>query len=159
MQEDEIYMREALQLAQQAQSMDEVPVGAIVVLGDTIIGRGFNQSISLSDPSAHAEMIAIREAGMVLENYRMPEATLYVTLEPCAMCAGLLVHARIKRLVYGASDPKAGACGSIMDLSSHENLNHAFSITRGVLQDSCGAILSQFFADKRRQKKAKNRLS
>lgn len=150
---DEFYMREALQLAQQAETIDEVPVGAVVVLGDKIIGRGFNQSITLSDPSAHAEMVAIRDAGQYLQNYRMPEVTLYVTLEPCAMCAGVLVHSRINRLVYGASDPKSGACGSVMDLTNHRQLNHSFSVTKGVLRESCGSILSEFFARKRLSKK------
>ena len=153
MNKDELYMREALQLAQQAENIDEVPVGAVVVLDDNIIGRGFNQSISLSDPSAHAEMVAIRDAGRYLQNYRMPEVTLYVTLEPCAMCAGLLVHSRINRLVYGASDPKAGACGSVMDLTQNKHLNHSFSVTAGVLRETCGKMLSDFFAKKRRDKK------
>ncbi len=158
MQKDDVYMQEAILLAKQAQQIGEVPVGAIVVLDDVIIGRGFNQSITLSDPSAHAEMIAIREAAQHLQNYRMPEATLYVTLEPCAMCAGMLVHARIKRLVFGAFDAKTGACGSVMDLTSHQDLNHIIAVTKGVLKDECGDILSRFFAQKRLEKKQNKKL-
>ena len=125
-------MREALALAQQAENEGEVPVGAVVVIDDEIVGRGHNSTILHSDPSAHAEIRALRDAAGRLGNYRLPKATLYVTLEPCAMCAGAIMQARLERLVYAASDPKTGACGSIVDLFSEPRLNHHATVTQGV---------------------------
>ena len=120
--QDEVFMTRAIELAEKAEAIDEVPVGAVIVLDGIIIGEGYNQSISLNDPSAHAEMIALREAAVNVDNYRVLDATLYVTLEPCPMCAGALVHGRIKRLVFGTYDMKTGASGSVMDITNHENL-------------------------------------
>ncbi|XOV79366.1 MAG: tRNA adenosine(34) deaminase TadA [Aestuariibacter sp.] len=150
---DEYFMNYALSLTQKAESQGEIPVAAILVREETIVAEGWNQSISLNDPSAHAEMQAIRQAGDVLQNYRLPDTTLYVTLEPCPMCAGLLVHSRIKRLVFGAKDEKTGACGSVMDLVRHPQLNHQIEVVSGVLADECGAILSAFFKRRREEKK------
>ncbi|RUO27124.1 tRNA adenosine(34) deaminase TadA [Aliidiomarina minuta] len=150
----EDYMRQALDLAAKAESQGEVPVGAVLVHGDKVIGEGYNQVITRADPSAHAEMLAIREAAAVLGNYRLLDCTLYVTLEPCAMCAGLLVHSRITQLVYGAADPKAGACGSQLNLVQHAKLNHQVAITSGILQDECSHRLSAFFRQRRAARKA-----
>ncbi|AWB69097.1 tRNA adenosine(34) deaminase TadA [Saccharobesus litoralis] len=147
-------MQLALQEADKAEQINEIPVGAIVVCNDEVIATGYNQSITLNDPSAHAEMIAIRQAGQVVNNYRLVDCTLYVTLEPCPMCAGLLVHSRIKRLVYGASDAKTGCCGSIMDLVQHPQLNHQIDVTSGVLAQECGDKLSAFFKRRRKEIKA-----
>ncbi|MCC7113007.1 MAG: tRNA adenosine(34) deaminase TadA [Burkholderiales bacterium] len=146
---DERWMREALALAREAGARGEVPVGAIVVVGDAIVGRGGNAPISASDPTAHAEIAALRDAGRALGNYRLPGAALYVTLEPCAMCAGALMHARVGRVVYGAADPKTGACGSVVDLMAEPRLNHHATVTAGVLAGECGALLSDFFAARR----------
>ncbi|MEP0356233.1 tRNA adenosine(34) deaminase TadA [Paraglaciecola sp.] len=151
--EDTKWMRHALTLANNAQSQGEIPVGAVLVQEGNIIGQGWNQSITLHDPSAHAEMMAIREAGQTLKNYRLINSTLYVTLEPCSMCAGVLVHSRIQRVVYGASDFKTGAAGSIMNLLNDERLNHQIEVTKGVLGDECGAMLSDFFRTRRAEKK------
>ncbi|MEP2651011.1 MAG: tRNA adenosine(34) deaminase TadA [Paraglaciecola sp.] len=151
--EDTKWMRHALTLANNAQSQGEIPVGAVLVQEGNIIGQGWNQSITLHDPSAHAEMMAIREAGQTLKNYRLINSTLYVTLEPCPMCAGVLVHSRIQRVVYGASDFKTGAAGSIMNLLNDERLNHQIEVTKGVLGDECGAMLSDFFRTRRAEKK------
>ncbi len=151
---DEYFMRQALKLAEKAEQQDEIPVGAIVVHENNIIGEGFNRSIQLHDPSAHAEMIAIREAGKHIENYRMLDCTLYVTLEPCPMCSGLLVHSRIKRLVYGASDLKTGAAGSVFNLVDSDKLNHQVEVCSGVLADECSSQLSSFFKRRRAEKKA-----
>lgn len=146
-------MQHALLLAQKAEQIDEVPVGAVVVCQDTIIGEGWNQSISQNDPSAHAEMIAIRQAGKYLNNYRLINCSLYVTLEPCPMCAGLLVHSRINRLIYGAADAKTGSAGSLFNLVGHEKLNHQIEVTNNVLADECSTLLSAFFKRRRQEKK------
>lgn len=148
---DSEYMQMALQLAEQAALAGEVPVGAIVVKAGEIIGRGHNAPISRHDPTAHAEIQAMREAARTLGNYRLVDCTLYVTLEPCAMCSGAMQHARIARLVYGASDPKTGACGSVIDLMAEPRLNHHAEVSKGVLAGECGAILSQFFSARRRK--------
>ena len=146
---DEDYMRAAMDLAREAGANEEVPVGAVVVLNGDIVGRGFNQPIGRRDPSAHAEIMALRDAGARLGNYRLPGCELYVTLEPCAMCAGAIMHARIARVVYGAGDPKTGVAGSVMDLFAEPRLNHHATIERGVLGDECGRMLSSFFAARR----------
>ena len=148
---DEIYMQRALELAQKAADEDEVPVGAVLVLDDTIIGEGYNQVITLSDPSAHAEAQAIRAAGKQVDNYRLVDSTLYVTLEPCAMCAGLITHARVRRLVYGAPDPRTGAAGTAIEVLNHASMNHRVEITSGVLAEPCGDILRQFFRARRKK--------
>ena len=146
---DEDYMRAAVELAREAGANDEVPVGAVVVLNGEIVGRGFNQLIGRHDPSAHAEIMALRDAGARLGNYRLPGCELYVTLEPCAMCAGAIMHSRIARVVYGAADPKTGVAGSVVDLFAEPRLNHHATIERGVLGDECGRMLSSFFAARR----------
>lgn len=146
---DQAFMTRALELARQARDRGEVPVGAIVVHEGAVIGEGFNQPISLADPSAHAEMQAIRMAARRLDNYRLLDATLYVTLEPCAMCAGAMVHARIKRLVYGAADPKTGATGSVFNLVQTERLNHRLEVEGGVMKKECGELLKDFFRKRR----------
>ena len=142
-------MGEALALAREAARRGEVPVGALVVRDGVIVGRGGNAPIAHNDPTSHAEIVALREAGGTLGNYRLPACTLYVTLEPCAMCAGAIMHARLARLVYGASDPKTGACGSIVDLFAEPRLNHHTEVARGVAADACGRLLSEFFAARR----------
>ena len=146
---DEAFMRRALELAQRAQEEGEVPVGAVVVLEEKILGEGWNRPIAAADPTAHAEIQAMRAASAALSNYRLTGATLYVTLEPCVMCAGAMFHARIGRVVFGASDPKTGAAGSIVDLFKNEKLNHQAQIHGGVLASECGALLSRFFASRR----------
>jgi tRNA(adenine34) deaminase len=146
---DEAFMRRALELAQRAQEEGEVPVGAVVVLEERILGEGWNRPIAASDPTAHAEIQAMRAASSALSNYRLTGATLYVTLEPCVMCVGAMFHARIGRVVFGASDPKTGAAGSIVDLFRNEKLNHHAQIQGGVLAEECGALLSRFFASRR----------
>jgi len=146
---DDDWMGEALTLARAAQARGEVPVGAIVVRDGAVVGRGGNAPISHADPTAHAEIAALREAGRRLDNYRLPGCTLYVTLEPCAMCAGAIMHARLARLVFGARDPKTGACGSIVDLFADRRLNHHTAVTGGVRADECGRLLSAFFAARR----------
>lgn len=150
-QQDHLFMQQALQLAQQAALAGEVPVGAIVVKDGAIIGRGGNAPIDSHDPTAHAEINAIRQAARQIGNYRLVGCTLYVTLEPCAMCAGAIQHSRIARLVYGASDPKTGACGSVIDLMAEAKLNHHTDVTRGVLASECGHLLSTFFSERRRK--------
>jgi tRNA(adenine34) deaminase len=147
---DEFYMRLALELAQKAAQSGEVPVGAILVKNGEIIGRGANAPISTNDPSAHAEIIAIRDAAKHLENYRLVDCTLYVTLEPCAMCTGAIQHARIARLVYGANDPKTGACGSVINLMAENKLNHHTEISGGIMASECGLVLSNFFSERRK---------
>jgi len=142
-------MGEALDLARQAATLGEVPVGALVVKEGKIVGRGFNQPIGRHDPTAHAEVMALRDAAATLGNYRLPGCTLYVTLEPCVMCVGAIIHARIARVVYGARDPKTGAAGSIVDLFGEDRLNHHAEVTAGVLAGECGALLSSFFAARR----------
>lgn len=146
-------MQIALSLAAEAAAQGEVPVGAIVVKDGVIIGCGSNAPISQHDPSAHAEIQAMRAAAKTLGNYRLVDCTLYVTLEPCAMCAGAIQHARIARLVFGASDPKTGACGSVIDLMAEQKLNHHTEVSGGLLADECGAMLSRFFAGRRKQKR------
>ncbi len=150
---DEFFMREALMLARQAEALGEVPVGAVVVKHGEIIGRGFNAPISRHDPSAHAEMAALRDAAQRMSNYRLVDCELFVTLEPCVMCAGALFHARIARVVYGARDPKTGAAGSVLDLFAEQRLNHHARIITGVLAEECGKMLSDFFARRRREHK------
>jgi tRNA(adenine34) deaminase len=147
---DEQYMRAALALAREGVRAGEVPVGAVVVAAGAIVGRGFNAPISRHDPSGHAEIAALRDAAARLQNYRLPDCDLYVTLEPCAMCAGAILHARIRRLVFGARDPKTGACGSVVDLFAEPRLNHHTTAAGGLLAEECGALLSSFFAEKRR---------
>ena len=149
---DQTYMQTALDLAGQAALAGEVPVGAIVVKDGVIIGRGYNAPISQHDPSAHAEIQAMRDAANTLGNYRLVGCTLYVTLEPCAMCSGAMQHARIARLVYGASDPKTGACGSVINLMAEPRLNHHTEVSSGVMAQQCGTLLSQFFASRRKNK-------
>ncbi len=152
---DVAFMRAALALAQQAQDAGEVPVGAVVVLNGVIIGRGFNAPISRHDPSAHAEMLALRDAALHVDNYRLPSCELYVTLEPCLMCAGAIMHARVARVIYGANDYKTGACGSVLNVFSEPRLNHHAEIVSGVLAVECGQILSDFFAARRAQQRNK----
>jgi len=146
---DAARMREALRLAARAAERGEVPVGALVVRNGKVIGRGYNAPVSSKDASAHAEIQALREASAALGNYRLEGCSLYVTLEPCAMCAGAIMHARIARLVYGAADPKTGACGSVVDLFSEKKLNHHTAVTGGVLADEAGRLLSEFFSARR----------
>jgi tRNA(adenine34) deaminase len=145
----ETFMGEALALALQTGAAGEVPVGAVVVKDGAIIGRGRNQPISTCDPSAHAEIQALRDAAKNLGNYRLPGCELYVTLEPCAMCAGAILHARIARLAFGTSDPKTGACGSVIDLFADTRLNHHCTVSSGVLSEDCGKLLSDFFSKRR----------
>jgi tRNA(adenine34) deaminase len=147
---DEAFMREALNLAQRAWDLGEVPVGAIVVKDGEIIGRGFNQPITSNDPTTHAEIVALRGAAQHLNNYRLVDCELYVTLEPCMMCVGAMFHSRIKRVVFGAMEPKTGVCGSVINLPAEEKLNHHAEFVSGVLADECGALLKAFFAERRK---------
>jgi tRNA(adenine34) deaminase len=147
--EDAQFMRAALAAAAEAGEQGEVPVGAVVVADGAIIGRAFNAPISSRDPSAHAEIAALRQAAGKRDNYRLPGCDLYVTLEPCAMCAGAIMQARIRRLVFGAPDPKTGACGGAIDLFAEARLNHHTTVTGGVLAEECGALLKKFFAGRR----------
>lgn len=142
-------MREALVLARRAWELGEVPVGAVLVKDGAVIGRGFNQPITSSDPTTHAEIVALRDAAAQLKNYRLVDCTLYVTLEPCMMCVGAMLHARLKRVVFGAADPKTGACGSVIDLPAVEKLNHHATFEGGVLADECGELLKAFFRERR----------
>jgi len=146
---DEIFMEEAFRCAQRALEMNEVPVGAVVVSADTIIARGWNRNVTDSDPTAHAEIVALREAGSIVGNHRLGECELFVTIEPCAMCAGAMVHARIKRLVYGSDDPKAGAVRSVMQVLNHPQLNHTLEIRSGVLAGRSAELLQTFFKNRR----------
>jgi len=146
---DEGFMREALALAEQGAALGEVPVGAVLVLDGEVIGRGFNCPISRHDPSAHAEMVAIRDAALRLQNYRLPGSTLYVTLEPCSMCAGLIVHSRIQRVVYGSTEPKAGVAISRGQFFDQAFLNHRVLVEGGLLAEQCSEMLSQFFRQRR----------
>ena len=152
---DQDYMREALALAAQGAALGEVPVGAVLVQNGEIIGRGFNCPISGHDPSAHAEMMAIRDAATAVSNYRLPGSTLYVTLEPCQMCAGALVQARLKKVVIGTMNPKAGCAGSVLDLLHVAKFNHQVEMEKGILEEECAAMLSGFFAQLRERKKNK----
>jgi tRNA(adenine34) deaminase len=146
---DADYMREAQALAAAAAAAGEVPVGAVVVKDGEIVGRGWNRPIGSNDPTAHAEIVALREAAARLGNYRLPGCELYVTLEPCAMCVGAMLHARLARVVFGASDPKTGACGGALALSGEAKLNHQTAFEGGLLAEECGAILRRFFAERR----------
>lgn len=146
---DSVFMRQALDQARNAWALGEVPVGAIVVKDGQVIATGFNQPIGTHDPTAHAEIMALREAAAILGNYRLPGCELYVTLEPCVMCAGAMMHARLARVVFGASDPKTGACGSIVNLFEQDKLNHHTEVVGGVMAQECGALLKDFFAERR----------
>ena len=157
--EDEHYMHLALALADQAGARGEVPVGALIVRDGEIVGEGCNGPIGGNDPTAHAEIMALRDAGQRLGNYRLPGCTLYVTLEPCAMCAGAILHARLARVVYGARDPKTGVHGSILDLFAEERLNHHTTVVEGVLGELCSTHLSAFFAARRQANKAARELA
>ncbi len=150
---DQMFMRQALKLAEQAMQEDEVPVGAVITQGHRVIGAGWNQREALQDPTAHAEMIAITQAAASLSSWRLEDCTLYVTLEPCPMCAGAIVQSRVPRVVYGAVDPKAGAADSLYRLLDDPRLNHRAQVTGGILGEECGAILSYFFQQKRQQGK------
>jgi tRNA(adenine34) deaminase len=154
--QDVFWMQQALVLADYAEQQGEVPVGAVLVKAGRLVSFGFNASIAEQDPSAHAEVMALRAAGKVLQNYRLPDTTLYVTLEPCAMCATALVHARVTRLVYGAPDPRTGAAGSILNLVQHPSLNHRLQVCAGVLQAECSLRLRRFFKNKREQKRTQS---
>lgn len=147
---DEFFMREALSQAESAACLGEVPVGAVVVRDGRVVGRGFNSPIGDHDPTAHAEIAALRDAARNLGNYRLPGCELFVTLEPCAMCAGAIMHARIARVVYGARDPKTGVHGSILDLFAEGRLNHHATVEGGILAQECSRVLSDFFAQRRR---------
>ena len=147
--QDKIWMAEAIQLARRAGAEEEVPVGCVIVRQGQIVGRGWNRNIALNDPSAHAEIIAMREAGVALGNHRLVACTLYVTLEPCLMCAGAMIHARLERVVYAADDPKTGAAGGKFDLLANPAHNHAASISRGCLANESSALLKEFFRKRR----------
>ena len=146
---DAEFMRRAIELARMAEAAGEVPVGAVVVKDGVIVGEGWNRPIGTHDPSAHAEMIAMRAAAAALKNYRLLDTTLYVTLEPCSMCAGAMVHARVKRLVYAATDPRAGAAGSVFNIVQHSALNHRLEMQAGLMAQDCVSLLRQFFASRR----------
>lgn len=147
---DELWMRAALAQAEEAEAAGEVPIGAVMLGPDkTLIARGQNRVIRDHDPTAHAEIVALRGAGLALKNYRLEQCTLYVTLEPCSMCAGAMIHARIGRLVFGAFDPKAGAVGSVLSVLNHPQLNHQIEVTSGILEDDCGDRLRRFFQSRR----------
>jgi tRNA(adenine34) deaminase len=143
------FMQLALEQAQHAWDLGEVPVGAVVVKDGVVIARGYNQPIGKHDPTAHAEIVALRAAAEALGNYRLPGCELYVTLEPCVMCSGAMMHARLAKVVYGATDPKTGACGSVLNLFEQEQLNHHTEISGGVMADECGDMLKRFFAARR----------
>lgn len=146
---DARFMSRALELAREAERAGEVPVGAVIVKDGMIVGEGWNRPISTNDPTAHAEIIALRSAAQHLGSYRLLDTTLYVTLEPCAMCAGAMVHSRVKRLVYAASDPRAGAAGSVFNIVQHSALNHRLECDGGVMADECSAMLRAFFSARR----------
>jgi len=146
---DRICMAEALLLARHAGDEQEVPIGAVVVRAGEIIGRGWNRNIALSDPSAHAEIMAMRDAGQTLGNHRLTDCSLYVTLEPCPMCVGAMIHARLARVIYGADDPKTGAAGSVFDLLGHPAHNHVVEVIGGCLAEECSALLKDFFRQRR----------
>lgn len=150
----EYWMRRALALAQRAREEGEVPVGAVLVQDNQAIGEGWNRPIGCNDPTAHAEIMALRQGGLVLNNYRLLNTTLYVTLEPCVMCAGAMVHGRIGTLVFGARDAKTGAAGSLIDVLAHPGMNHQVTVVEGVLAPACSALLSDFFRARRRERKA-----
>ena len=146
---DRQFMRLAIEQAQLAAQSGEVPVGAVLVRDGRVISQAFNKPIANHDPSAHAEMLALREGALIEENYRIPGSTLYVTLEPCAMCSGAMLHARIERVVFGATDPKTGAAGSVLDLFASKQINHQTSVKGGVLSEECGQLLRNFFKERR----------
>ena len=148
---DTLWMRHALSLAARAESEDEVPVGAVVVQDGRLVGEGWNRTITLNDPSAHAEILALRAAGEALGNYRLPDTVLYVTLEPCSMCAGAMIHARVKRLVFGATDPKTGAAGGRFQVLGDSGHNHRVEVSGGCLQSECGQQLQSFFQRRRQE--------
>ncbi len=149
---DAEFMRAAIELAEEAGRCGEVPVGAVIVGPDgQLVGRGFNQPIRRADPTAHAEVMALRDAAQRLANYRLPGCTLYVTLEPCVMCAGAIMHARVSRVIFGAKDPKTGVAGSVIDLFAETRLNHHAEVEGGVLAETCGGLLSSFFASRRKR--------
>jgi tRNA(adenine34) deaminase len=150
----EYWMRHALTLAQRAWDEGEVPVGAVLVHNNQVIGEGWNRPIGRHDPTAHAEIMALRQGGLVQQNYRLLDTTLYVTLEPCVMCAGAMVHSRIGRLIFGARDAKTGAAGSLIDVLHHPGMNHRVEIVEGILRDDCAGMLSAFFRQRRAEKKA-----
>ena len=150
---DEYWMRHALQLAKRAWEEGEVPVGAVLVHNNQVIGEGWNRPIGRHDPTAHAEIMALRQGGLVLQNYRLLDTTLYVTLEPCVMCSGAMIHSRIGTVVYGASDEKTGAAGSLLDVLRHPGMNHQVNVMGGVLAPACSEMLSEFFRMRRQQKK------
>jgi tRNA(adenine34) deaminase len=151
--EDMQHMRAAIEQAELARAAGEVPVGAVLVMDGEVVGRGFNQPISAHDPTAHAEVMALRDAGLHQANYRLPGSTLYVTLEPCVMCCGAIMHARVERVVFGARDPKTGAAGSVIDLFTEARLNHHAEVQGGLLAEECGTLLSNFFAERRAKAK------
>jgi tRNA(adenine34) deaminase len=151
--DDKHWMQRAFELAKKAEAHDEVPVGAVIVLDDQIIGEGWNQPISSDDPTAHAEIMALRDAGKKIGNYRLANATIYVTLEPCTMCAGAIIHARLAKLVYSVDDPKTGACGSVFNLLQTEELNHKVEIEKGVMEEECRSLIRSFFKEKRAKQK------
>lgn len=151
---DELWMEEAIRCAQRAFVAGEVPIGAVVVCQNEIVGRGWNSNLTNSDPTAHAEMMALRDAGKNVGNHRLSDCELFATIEPCAMCAGALVHARIKRLIYGADDPKAGAVHSVMQVLNHPKLNHQMEVREGVLASRCADLLQDFFRQRRAEKKS-----
>ena len=146
---DRQFMEQAIEQAQLAATANEVPVGAVLVRDGKVISKGFNKPITNHDPSAHAEMLALREAAKAEENYRLPGSTLYVTLEPCAMCSGAILHARVDRVVFGATDPKTGAAGSVLDVFSSKQINHQTSVEGGVMSEECGQLLRSFFKERR----------
>jgi tRNA(adenine34) deaminase len=150
---DELWMEEALREALRAQAAGEVPVGAVVVCDGRIVGRGFNRNLTDHDPTAHAEILALREAGQALGNHRLEGCEMFVTIEPCAMCAGALVHARLQRLIYGAEDPKAGAVHSVLQVLNHPSLNRRMDVTWGVLSGRCAELLQAFFRERRAAQK------
>ena len=150
---DQLWMEEAFRLAQRAQDAGEVPVGAIVIRAGKIVGRGWNRNLTDVDPTAHAEILALREAGARVGNHRLGDCELFVTIEPCAMCAGAMVHARLKRLVYGADDPKAGAVHSVLQVLNHPKSNHQMEVSRGVLAQRCADLLQSFFRKRREEQK------
>jgi tRNA(adenine34) deaminase len=150
---DELWMEEALRAAQRALDAGEVPVGAVVVHAGKIVGRGWNRNLTDVDPTAHAEILALREAGARVGNHRLGDCELFATIEPCAMCAGAMVHARLKRLVYGADDPKAGAVHSVLQVVNHPKLNHQMKVSQGVLAQRCADLLQSFFRQRREEQK------
>ncbi|EJD6376244.1 MULTISPECIES: tRNA adenosine(34) deaminase TadA [Providencia] len=154
---DEYWMQQAIELALKAQDLGEIPVGAVLVKDNRLIASGWNRSIIDHNPTAHAEIMALQQAGQVLSNYRLLDTTLYVTLEPCIMCAGAMIHSRINRVVYGAKDFKTGACGSYLDIMGQAGLNHYVDVTGGVLEAQCSSMLSAFFKLRRAQKKEQKR--